>query len=102
MCYSAFATLPLFFCQEAEEVKARKEKLQKQKTQDELKDCTFAPKLTEDTERVAGNAAVDRSATTIWDRLNVDKSGTLELREQIKIQKELEECTFAPSLPSKV
>jgi hypothetical protein len=85
---------------EAEEIMSRKKRFEAAKSQAELSDCTFAPKLSDDTKRVAGNAAVDRSGT-IWDRLNVDKSGTLELREQIKIQKELEDCTFAPSLPSK-
>lgn len=88
---------------EAEDIMAKKKKRAEEKSKAEMKECSFVPKLSDDTREVAKNGA-DRSGDnnmSIWDRLNVDKSGQIEMREQIKDQKELEECTFAPKLLQK-
>ncbi|GBG23928.1 Hypothetical Protein FCC1311_001472 [Hondaea fermentalgiana] len=67
---------------------------------EELKECTFTPNTRPGSARraSAGAAGSGSASKPFWDRLSKENEGVLEVREEMRKQRELSECTFRPVL----
>lgn len=86
----------------SKEMNSQQKQYLRERQRRELAQCTFKPnikRMAANVSAAAGEAAApSQKAEPVWERLSKNKNGQITLRNDIKKNQELEQCTFKPKI----
>ncbi|OMJ74741.1 hypothetical protein SteCoe_26251 [Stentor coeruleus] len=88
-----------FFMQEKQKIQEKADKFRINKEEEELKKCTFKPKII--TKTKAKTVTNEHKCVTLYEKSKMPKEVSIKSSYEIELEKNLAECTFAPKISGK-
>ena len=87
-----------FFMQEKQKAVEKSEKAKLEKEQEELKKCTFKPKIIEKKKPKENITMQEHRTLALYEQSKQSKQKPIKSSQEIELEKNLSECTFAPNI----
>lgn len=88
-----------FFMQEKKKIQEKAEKFRMNKEEEELKKCTFKPKII--TKSKGKTMTNEHKCVALYEKSKMPKEVSIKSSYEIELEKNLAECTFAPKISGK-